>query len=322
MNIFFVGPYRQDNFDGILSRNIILSLAEKHNVFIRPIYYTGQDLVGQLDRDIELYEDDYREEYDCLVQHVKPSDTLLTTRFGKNITIPIVDTSFDDKYYITHTVDKILIDADDANLSTLINSSKVKPFDYTIHTQINKDKVFDVGPLNHFTKLYTISDYKDSQDTILSLIRSFIYLRTQLPQEYCLILFIINITQNDISFLQNYIQQTYKSLGASHTINKINIIPIPMSYEHTIAAHNSGNIFLNVTSNSINKKIATHLNKPTIEPKTILTKSLLSNNTINKKPSYIINDQNIIDTIIDYFHNNINNTTKSKTKKQHISDLI
>ena len=326
MNIFYIGPYRQDNFDGILSRNIVKSLGEKHNVFARPIYYDGNEIVSDLDSQTQLYEDNNFEKYDCLVQHVKPMDCLHTSQFDRNILVPIIDKIYDVGFFLDHTIDKVLIDNTNPE-DTAFDNNKTENFGYNLYVNIQKDRIFDIGPLNSLQKLYFIGEYKINYDLILGLIRSFIHLRGKISQEYCLVLFAINITQNDISFIQNYIQQTYKSLNATHTVNRIVIIPISMNSEQIVAAHNSGDIFLNFNHcpyNQTNKKIAETLNKKIINKTSMnITSSLFINDAVVNQLQPCLSDKDIIDNIINYLiDEKIDNKPKTNKSHKHIADLV
>lgn len=325
MNIFFIGPYRQDNFDGIFSRNIVNSLGEKHNIFARPIYYDGTDILQEIDSKTKLFEDNDINQYDCLIQHVKPIDCLHTNQFKKNVLIPIIDEIYEAEIFIDSTIDKILVDDID-DYTDKLNNNKTEIFDYNLYIDIKKERIFDIGPLNALKKLYFVGEYKSNYDIILGLIRSFIHLRKQINQDYCLVLFAINITQNDIGFIQNYIQQAYKALNAVHTINKVIVIPISMSTEHVIAAHNSGDIFLNFNHcpyNQINKKIAQSLNKKIINKNKNFTNNLYTNNTFHTSAQPYMSDKDITDSIIDYLIDEKVNNTKLKTKKyKHIADIL
>lgn len=329
MNIFYIGPYRQDDFNGIVSRNIIKSIANKHKIFIRPIYYSANDIVADLEPDILSYEDNDINNYDYLIQHVKPNDCLHTQQFDKNVLIPISDSIAADyvHYFIDHTIDNILFEKRNHIPNVCYNNNKYQTFDYDIYFDKN-NKAFDIGPLSAMKKFYFIGEYKSNIDIIYSLMRSFIYLRKTIDQEYALVLFVINISQNEVNHLQNLVHETYKKLNATHTISKILIIPISMSYNNIIAAHNSADIFLNFdikNSSQINKKIALKLNKPTVDLAEIggCEKSLNINGNILDELEEQISDQNIIDSMLNFIiDNHVNKSTTSSSNSKHISDFL
>lgn len=327
MNIFFIGPYRQLSFDGIFCRNIIESISSKHSVFIRPIYYDGIDNVAELSSDMQNLEDNDIEKYDCLIQNVKPSDCLKTTLFDKNILIPIIDNDINLDLFIDKTIDKILVDDEEYYDNWLDRYNQTILIDYDIKFNIETKHTFDVGPLSHLKKFYFIGDYKKNHDVILSLVRSFIYLRAKISQEHALVLFVANISQSEAQFLQNYIQQTYTAYGIYHTINKIIVVPIIMNQEHIIAAHNCGDIYLNLNyqpKTHINEKIAQKLGKNIINKPQLHSKSLELNNSLVHSPQSSITDGDIVDSILNYIIDTkiANKKSKEASKRKHITDII
>lgn len=99
-----------------------------------------------------------------------------------------------------------------------------------------------------------------------------------------------------------------------------------MNTEHIVAAHNSGDIFLNFNhcpNNQINKKIAQTLNKKIIDKNKNITSNIYNNNSFFKNPQPFISDKNIIDSIIDYLiDEKINNKTIKTKQYKHIADII
>lgn len=326
MNIFFIGPYRQNNFDGILCRNVLSSVASKHNVFARPIYYEGYENISDIDNNIQQLEDKDINNYDCLIQHVKPIHCLHTTQFGKNILIPIIDEEYDYEIFIDHTIDQILLDNEEyCEFGSL--SKKSILFDYDLSIEVEKKQMFDIGALNSMKKFYFIGEYKYNYDLIMGLIRSFIYVRSKLDQEYMLAIFVINVNQNEVNLLNNYIQQVYSKYKSPHAINKVIIIPMTMGPEHVIAAHNSGDIFLNFNNQpktQINTKIAYKVGNRVVDKPKSLSRYLSVNGNISECLHPVISDQDIIDSLINSI---IDDQTKSsidkhKNKTKHIVDLI
>lgn len=323
MNIFYIGPYRQNDFEGLASRNIIRSIAQKHDIFVRPIYYSGNDYINELDKDLNKYEDYDLKNYDCLIQHVRPIDVLHTQQFNKNILIPIIDDYDFVAGFIDYTIDKILIDHN--CLSTEIYSKKSEYFDYDLHIE-NPKQIFDTGPLSAFKKFYFIGEYKFNKDIIFSLIRSFINLRNTIDSEYVLIIFIINIIQSDIVIIQNYIHETYKSMSAHNTINKISIIPINMSSEQIVAAHASGDICLDLNNkprNQINKKIAESLNKIIVNRPESKNESMYSNDITYNQMQHILTDGEIKDCLLNHIIDaKLSHLKIKQTHYPHISEVI
>lgn len=323
MNIFYIGPYRQNDFDGLESRNIIKSIAKKHDIFVRPIYYNGVDLIANLDNDINKYEDSDLKNYDCLIQHVRPIDCLHTQQFNKNILIPIIeDYDFVD-YFIDYTIDKVLLDYD--SLFADKYSQKSEHFDYDLYID-NPKQIFDIGPLSAFKKFYFIGEYKHNKDIIFSLIRSFISLKDSISSEYALVLFAINISQSDLNTIQSYIHESYKTLGAVNTISKIVLIPIAMNAEQILSAHASADICLNFNNKprtQINKKIAISLNKTIIDKPEYRNESLYTNDTTYQYMQPILTDKEIKDSLLNFMiDTKLSNKKKQHKYYPHISEVI
>jgi hypothetical protein len=327
MNIFFIGPYRQNNFDGIFSRNIVESIAQKHSIFARPIYYEKSDSNSEIKTSIDEYEDRDLKDYDCLIQNVRPVDCLYTNQFGKNILIPIIENNLEEELFIHQTIHKILLDNDDQSIEENKDlSKKTEFFDYDVSVQIEKNRVFDIGPLHAMKKFYFIGEYQKNYDTVLSCIRSFVYIRSKIDSDYILVIFLINVSQTDLAFINNYIQQVYKIFNSPHTINRVVICPISMSLENISAAHNTGDIFLNYNSypkNQINLKIAQKLNKHIVD-KPNGSLSLVANNNLNNSFDKTLSDKDITDSIINYLiEDKLHKYSYSANRKtKHIADIL
>lgn len=325
MKVLFIGPYRQSDIDGILSYNIIRNIKTQHSITIRPIYYHNQ--ISNLPSDILDLENIELSEYDILIQHVKPKDCLLTNQFTKNILLPIIKTSeIENDLFIDNTITNILLDDDYSGMDFVINNkSKINIFDYSLMMQQNLNSIFDLGIWNKYKKLYSIVNFEEDKDIIYSMIRSFIFLRNTIPQEFCLCIFITSITQSNLNLIQEYIKHVYTKFEASHTINKIVIVPIETNETTVMSIHNTGDIFLDIpgnTKNKINKKIAEDRKKEIIDIG-VEDKQNLENNR-EPTPKFISksNDKLICDAVEGYLNTNQNSNTKNNPKKKHILELI
>ena len=113
MNVLFVGPYRQPDMWGSLSRSIVSSLIsiEEINITTRPIFLaTAPDKSAPLDPNIFKCESNKQKNYDVLIQHTLPNFMIRNGSFGINVGI----TSFETKGNVQwdnhlELLDKILL---------------------------------------------------------------------------------------------------------------------------------------------------------------------------------------------------------------------
>ena len=86
MNILFVGPYRQSDAWGNMSKSLIktISKIEDYSITIRPIFLSNQNL-GPVDADIIKYESNRKDSYDVLMQHMLPNYMIYDSSFKQVI---------------------------------------------------------------------------------------------------------------------------------------------------------------------------------------------------------------------------------------------
>ena len=112
MNILFIGPYRQTDAWGNMSKSLIktLSKIKDYSLTIRPIFLSGETS-GPVDADIIKYESNKKRQYDILIQHMLPNYMVYDSSFKQVIGITgfetlgckIWDNSLDllDKIFVT-----------------------------------------------------------------------------------------------------------------------------------------------------------------------------------------------------------------------------
>ena len=112
MNILFIGPYRQTDAWGNMSKSLIktLSKIQDYSLTIRPIFLSGETS-GPVDADIIKYESNKKRQYDILIQHMLPNYMVYDSSFKQVIGITgfetlgckIWDNSLDllDKIFVT-----------------------------------------------------------------------------------------------------------------------------------------------------------------------------------------------------------------------------
>lgn len=94
MNVLYLGPYRQADNWGVLSRsflNSLISLEDLH-VSCRPMFM-GSSSIQSVDADIIMSESKKKEEYDVLIQHTLPNYAVYDGKFSKNIIITSFETA-------------------------------------------------------------------------------------------------------------------------------------------------------------------------------------------------------------------------------------
>lgn len=322
MNILYVGPYRQNNFYGLYSQAVIQCLGSKHHLNIRPIFYNSSQIQREDFPNIFLQlENNIIDNYDCLIQNVRLEDVLYTNTFNKNIVIPIIDNEYDIDLISNKSVDEFFLDSECNNIP--LPEKRVKKFELELDFSVDKNKIFDVGPLIATEKLYFVGDYQENIDIILGTIRSFVYLNGFLDSDISLALFVFNINSQEVQQLKEYIKKVYSVFGYKFTVDKISIVPLTMSIKNILSAHNSGNIFLNLNKrscNTINSVIARQLSKQVID---FTLDDDACNLYLNEKPTnnwiktYL--DKSIVNSIKNHF---TSNNTKQPIKHKKINNLL
>lgn len=320
MNILYIGPYRHDNYYGIYSQAIIQSLGAKHNLTIRPIFYSSSEIQKNLPQILHQLERTRYSKYDYLIQNVELSDILYTNSFSKNIVIPIIDNLYDIDLLNNRCVNEFFIESD--IYKDIFPAAKTKLFELDLDFSIDRNKIFDVGPLLPMKKMYFVGKYQENADLILGLIRSFIFLQKDIDTDVVMTLFLFNIMKDQISKIKEYIKNLYNIFGLKYTIDKIAIVPVGMSITNILSCHNSGDIFLNFNSlpcSTINKTIALKLDKSIIEPVSYSFDNLYVNEKPTNKWSLSYKDKDIVESIIEFFSNK---NIKHPIKHKKINNLL
>ena len=112
MNILFIGPYRQTDAWGNMSKSLIktLSKIQDYSLTIRPIFLSGETS-GPVDADIIKYESNKKRQYDILIQHMLPNYMVYDSSFKQVIGVTGFETlgcktwdnslDFLDKIFVT-----------------------------------------------------------------------------------------------------------------------------------------------------------------------------------------------------------------------------
>lgn len=306
MNILYIGPYRLANNAGLESVNLLYNLIELgHNVMARPIF-DGTNLIKdkEITTILEYTEQNTYSQFDLLIQHLPVSRIVKTSKINNNIYWPILDNT------ALSTIEKKkcrLIDQDGTLLystksdKTILDdcdiSNSIK-FNYTINKKLlsKNFNVFNFGIYNRYKKYYTIMD-ETMQYAIQNLIINFI--RKFQNNDYCLVIFLPNATQNLLDQYQKYIKNIYTIFDINYSINKILMVPIDYNIDSLVSAHKTGDIYISLKDN-IQTVISSSLGKHIIYYKSEPIISYESNNlkkfgTIEYKEKLDLDQSNIID---------------------------
>jgi len=295
MNILYLGPYRQNNELGIVSRSYLDTLLSIGNVTSQPVFLDNLNI----DKNIQFASENNRyDTYDYLVQHLPICKSVFTQSIKKNICIPIIDNNLisDDEHKKLSLFYKILTDTP-YSYSLFKQTYKTKTKAIKPNLQIPTDiNTYDLGFFNVSKKIYCILDYRKNAQLIQTLIDSFaIASKHQTNHSY--VLFVYNLNPNDTQHIHNLIKTRYDSIRSKSKI--INTILIPCGYDETamLAAHNTGDIFLNITE-SLHSPLHYHY-------ATLCKKGVIDVTNINTVSSYLINNEYHQDACIKYSPENI-----------------
>ena len=259
MNILYVGPYRQNDDHGILSKLYLQDLiASNYNITSRPVYFSIKN-IERYSKNKLKYENTIYDSYDCLIQHC-PIDMLQKhSGFSKNIAIPIFDRSKNIKPYQAislHSFDKIIAD-NDSDEAMLVRSGLEKNISRVTQPILEdlvatlKDKRLNLGLHNSATKFYLFGNLRDHADIIQKILISF-YISFRCEYGKSLILFLEEADKKDQLDFLNMIKDLKEKLkirSADSSISEF-VIFKNFSLEEKIVAHNTCHVFLSLGQKS------------------------------------------------------------------------
>lgn len=264
-NTIFIGPYRQDNFNGKWSRSLLdhlIRTKETNSVIARPIYLEDSkveecstEIIGS-----ELVDENH---YDILVQNTF-LDGIITVPKLKNYVIPITTNKKISKEQIEslYQCDKILVD----NFFQYREYSELFPdktflFDYAINSpKVSSVKKIDMGIYNHMQKMYFIGSYAKNQDLIKMLINISVLIH-RYRENICMVIFLTDQTNDTTKELKEYSEKIYKELKINNIINKNIFFNMNYNLDNLMMCHSSCDIFLDINEDighSFNRKCAEH----------------------------------------------------------------
>lgn len=277
MNILYIGPYRQQDVNGLTSMQILSHLIKNklHKVKCAPIYLDPISIESEIPDNILNAEKRSLDNYDIVVQYAHMDQLVKIDKISKNIAMPIISCNNikESELEQLQRFDSILVDTKLA-YNRLVRHhklrNKVHTFSYEISSldkQITKS-TYNIGVLQYTTKMYFIGNYSKNITNIINLCKAFV---TNIKsKEYSLILYVYGLDFSTKNNLENLIKQLYINNNLQYTINRILVVPIEYTLTHLVRAHNTGDIFVDLqddNSNSFNVKIAKYFNKTIVQYK-------------------------------------------------------
>ena len=315
MNILYLGPYRQYDYNGIISRKYINTIVRSKHIKLttRPIYIDASCTYKDIPKNIVELEHNILNTYDMLVQHL-PVNYLAINKKMKNVAIPILNINKVNTFnqYKLNEFDMVLVNNIYAktSLDPLLNTPS-KMFDFNIDTNMLREyigKKLDLGIFNHFQKFYFIGDHNTNIDIVEDIIKAF-YTNYYSFNDTCLILFLRNINSD----IETYIKKIHDKFKIKDSIHNILIVPIGNNEHDIIAAHGSCNIFLDINDDnreSLHNKYVQFFKNKTI---TLLDLSLSKSRIRNNKTS-----MEYFDTVDTY---NLSNHFMGIIKKSSVTTI-
>lgn len=322
MNILYLGPYRQYDYNGIISRKYINTIVRSKHIKLttRPIYIDASCTYKDIPKDIVELENNILNKYDMLVQHL-PLNYLAINKKMRNVAIPILNINTINTFnqYKLNEFDMVLVNNTYAktSLDPLLNTPS-KMFDFNIDTNMLREymgKKLDLGIFNHFQKFYFIGDHNTNIDIVEDIIKAF-YTNYYSFNDTCLILFLRNISSD----IETYIKKIHDKFKIKDSIHSILIVPIGTNEQDIIMAHGSCNIFLDINDDNReslhNKYVQFFKNKTITLLDLSLSKSRIRNNRTSMEYFDIVDTHNLSNHFI-----NIINKSTATTVSNNIKSL-
>jgi len=325
MNSLYIGPYRQIDNLGILSRLYLQDFSSvSSKIMSRPFYLSMHPkyLGGQLNSENNI------ENIDTIIQNL-PIDMLVSDYKKTNIAIPIIGNKrFSDKDIAKlNKFNYVLVDdpyAYEELSSKLNNTFFIKPnISYEKIKFAVGNKRFNLSIHNHYKKVYLVADYSSNSDLIDTIILQFSALLSKY-RNLSLVLFLSGLDQQTSSLLESKIRTIYEKFSLRTDTVHIIMIASELDEESHLIAHNTGDIFLNLNDfprNSLNFYLAESLNKP------VLDLSDINKCVVNyRNNTYVDSGINIADpcSLSQFMDKAIsdNKHTENFRKSQYIKDVI
>jgi hypothetical protein len=286
MNILYIGPYRLSNNLGLSSLNYLFNLCDtKHNIIARPVYTDDSSTLkyDSVCSFVSSIEQNTASHIDLLIQHIDIDNFVYTSKIEHNIFIPIIP-NYLPSYYQKQKYDLIASSCmilcnqkDKIYMGHCLSSDKhekLKTLNNTINSKLkfNTKHTFSFGLYDNYKKYYTVlnkdnvSDLKKLSIAFIKHIHLLEYSdKLQIEnQNSCLVIFMQNISQEDLNLFNSIISNIYKKFNIQNCINRILIIPVSSDIESINTIHKTGDIYLDINKD-INFEYSSAYNKSYIE---------------------------------------------------------
>jgi hypothetical protein len=331
MNILYVGPYRQNNDDGILSKLYLHNLiSSDHNITCRPIYLS-QSSIEKFNGEFLTYESKTYDEYDCLIQHAPIYSLQKHGGFPKNIAVPILENTNNLKSCYKKQLmqfDKIIINNDNSEAMMVRNDLAEKIYRIACPIADNlaeslKEKKLNLGIHNSTTKFYFFGNLDRDMDVIKKILISF-YISFRSEYGKSLILFLEDVSpakQLEFVNMAKEIKQKLKINTSDKSVSEYFIFK-NLLLEEKIIAHNSCQVFLNLGQTStLQEQYAKLFNNHVINMDNIETIEVpnYTANTYEPNDTY---ESIVTEALIDVMKNSFDKPKEASSSFTHIPNSI
>lgn len=328
MHSLFIGPYRQNNYNGLCSLSILHHLAATisppytlscRNLYIDNVNIDKKNLLCDKFADLEHLSN----VPDTIIQHV-PVDSVYVSNNIYNICIPIIDSTNIDVSHIARLAacNKILVDnlyAYELMSKILINQEQIHYISYNPILTNNTNNI-NAGAYAHTKKFYFIGDYRNNIDLLYDLILSFILCSNNI-NNISLLLFLSDISNKQLSELNTYVEFIYSSLGVSNIFPKVHITNINLTLDQINFCHQIGDIYFNINDdnkNALQANYAKVYSKKTIDVSDLVMVTSYKRNNIVESRGYNTPLQSSIISAI----NSSEKTNSSNVEPQQIEKIL
>jgi hypothetical protein len=259
MNTVFIGPYKQYDYLGQVSKtyleSINLALKPRNKTILARPVFIDFSVLDESDnyvyRDIETAPENF-DKPSCIIQHA-PIEYLAIQRYTKNIAIPILDNRllkmpYNQNYQKLNSFDHVLVDSE-YHKALLIKSNITSPI------TVFDETLLDMQICDHINKKYNLKEktnntfvfgfigaYKNNIAIIQKIITSFL---SSFRSVNATLIIVSRGTEQDKKHLDDYRTEILKRLSV---INDNNIITIfnNLDTESVIASLNSFDCLLSL----------------------------------------------------------------------------
>lgn len=207
MNVLFIGPYRQPDEWGEMSRSIIKSMlsVDEIDLTVRPIFLANAVLAqGACDPEIFRCETNKKDNYDIVIQHCLPNFMLHDGRFRTNIGITSIETKGNEEWVNNlKLMDKIFV-CTEAEKDCV--SEELQDRVHVIGASVPPVEQFPTPPNPRFS-FYTMAGNLETKVGILPLLQAYLS-EFHINEMVSLI-----IQTTNVPLVQQLVQESAETLG-------------------------------------------------------------------------------------------------------------